>query len=249
MAPAAPARVVLTPRVESLRQRLHKQEVRAVNGLLARRIPWVSTGGARRREIALTFDDGPGPFTLSVVRQLSRLHVPATFFQVGFMAPLFPQAERAVASNPLFVIGDHTERHAILGRLSRAAQAAQVDDQAWRLSGRGIPYPHLFRPPFGIFNRTTLAILRRRHMLMVLWSVDSQDYRRRGTAAIVSRVLRAARPGAIVLMHDAGGDRSQTVAAVPAIVKALRRRHYQLVTVPRLLQDNPPPRRQTRPTY
>jgi peptidoglycan/xylan/chitin deacetylase (PgdA/CDA1 family) len=78
-------------------------------------------------------------------------------------------------------------------------------------------------------------------MTMVLWSVDSKDYERPGVDAIVNRVLSDVEPGAIVLMHDAGGDRSQTIEALPRIVLGLRRRHYRLVSVPRLLRDAPPP--------
>jgi peptidoglycan/xylan/chitin deacetylase (PgdA/CDA1 family) len=79
-------------------------------------------------------------------------------------------------------------------------------------------------------------------MLMVLWSVDTADYTRPGVKRIVYTAVSGARPGAIILMHDGGGPRSQTVAAVPTIVRDLRRRHYRFVTVPRLLLDDPPPR-------
>jgi peptidoglycan/xylan/chitin deacetylase (PgdA/CDA1 family) len=77
-------------------------------------------------------------------------------------------------------------------------------------------------------------------MLMVLWTIDTDDYRQPGTQTIVSRVLAGIRPGAIVLLHDAGGTRTQTVAALPKIIRALRARGYRIVTVPRLLLDNPP---------
>jgi hypothetical protein len=79
-------------------------------------------------------------------------------------------------------------------------------------------------------------------MLMVLWSVDTADYTRPGVARIVYTAVSGAHPGAIILMHDGGGPRAQTIAAVPKIVRALRRHHYRLVTVPRLLLDDPPPR-------
>jgi peptidoglycan-N-acetylglucosamine deacetylase len=82
---------------------------------------------------------------------------------------------------------------------------------------------------------------------MVLWSVDPSDWRRPGTRAIVQRVLSAARPGAIVELHDGGGDRSQTLAALPAIVKGLVRRRYHLVTVTQLLREDAPPRHQRLP--
>jgi peptidoglycan/xylan/chitin deacetylase (PgdA/CDA1 family) len=86
--------------------------------------------------------------------------------------------------------------------------------------------------------------MHRLGMLMVLWSIDPSDWRRPGVKAIVSNVLLNARPGAIVIMHDGGGDRSQTVDALPAIIRGLRRRGYGLVTVPELIVLDPPPRHQ-----
>jgi peptidoglycan/xylan/chitin deacetylase (PgdA/CDA1 family) len=77
-------------------------------------------------------------------------------------------------------------------------------------------------------------------MLSVLWSVDSQDYTKPGVDAIVQNVVGNIHPGAIILMHDGGGDRTQTIAAVARIVPELRRQGYRFVTVPRLLLDNPP---------
>jgi chitin deacetylase len=102
----------------------------------------------------------------------------------------------------------------------------------------------LFRPPYGLWNATTLRLLHKAQMLMVLWTVDTNDYRLPGVAAIVHAAVAGARPGAIILMHDAGGNRSETVAALPQIIRALRARRYELVTVPQLLLDNPAPRNQ-----
>ena len=82
---------------------------------------------------------------------------------------------------------------------------------------------------------------------MVLWTTDTEDYQQPGVDAIVRNALAGARPGGIILMHDAGGDRSQTVAAIPQIVRELRRRGFRLVTVPRLILDDPPPRNQPLP--
>jgi peptidoglycan/xylan/chitin deacetylase (PgdA/CDA1 family) len=75
---------------------------------------------------------------------------------------------------------------------------------------------------------------------MVLWSVDTQDYKRPGTQSIVRSALQGARPGSIILLHDAGGDRTQTTEALAAIVHGLRSRGYKLVTVPRMMLDDPP---------
>jgi peptidoglycan/xylan/chitin deacetylase (PgdA/CDA1 family) len=112
----------------------------------------------------------------------------------------------------------------------------------------GIPQPRLFRPPYGSFDNTTVDIAKQNHMLMTLWDVDTEDYRLPGTPAIVQAALSQARPGSIVLMHDGGGDRSQTLAAVPQIIKGLRARGFRLVTVPELVFSDPPPRTQARPT-
>jgi peptidoglycan/xylan/chitin deacetylase (PgdA/CDA1 family) len=207
-------------------------------------LPYVAVAGRRGREIALTFDDGPGPYTLAVVRELHRLQAPATFFQVGTTEHYFTDAQAAELADPLFVIGDHTQRHRRLDRLSLADQRAEIDEQAAVLRGAGAPQPTLFRPPYGAYDAGTLALLRERGMTMVMWSVDSEDYLRPGVDAIVANVLGAAKPGAIVLLHDAGGDRSQTVEALARIVAGLRERGYRLVTVPQLLQDAPPPLQQ-----
>lgn len=137
--------------------------------------------------------------------------------------------------------------HPLMAHLRRAVQRSEVDRQAALLVHAGVSYPRLFRPPYGSFDATTLRLLRRRRMLMVLWSVNPADYYRPGAATIVARVMGVVGPGAIVLLHDGGGDRSQTVAALPAIIRGLRARRYRLVTIPRLLRDDPPPRRQGPP--
>ena len=131
-----------------------------------------------------------------------------------------------------------------MGKLSAADQQTQLLQQISATGAYGAPYPRMFRPPYGSFNQTTLSILRRMKMLMVLWTVDTNDYRQPGVPAIVSSVLSGARPGAIVLMHDAGGTRTETVAALPQIINGLRAKGYTLVTVPKLLLDNPAPANQ-----
>jgi peptidoglycan/xylan/chitin deacetylase (PgdA/CDA1 family) len=202
--------------------------------------PAVRIAGSRKREVALTFDDGPGPYTAVILAALEREHVPATFFQVGFMLRWFHDSTSAIAArgDP---IGDHTELHRPMAQLSTNDQRNQLLDQAAVISQYGAPFPRLFRPPYGVYNAKTLALLHKYGMLMVMWTVDSEDYLRPGVATIVRRVLTGARPGAIVLMHDAGGDRQETVEALPKIIRGLRARGYRLVTVPRLLLDDPAP--------
>lgn len=205
--------------------------------------PYVRVAGRQHRELALTFDDGPGPYTPEIVRILGRERVPATFFEIGVLERYFHDATREIVDNG-WTIGDHTYSHAPMARLSMADQRRQLVSDASVLRRYGAPYPRLFRPPYGLWNAATLALLRSHHMLMVLWTVDTSDYRRPGVKAIVKAALDGARPGAIILLHDAGGDRSQTVTALPRIIRGLRARGYRLVTVPKLLLDNPAPARQ-----
>jgi peptidoglycan/xylan/chitin deacetylase (PgdA/CDA1 family) len=207
---------------------------------------YVLKGRPRRREVALTFDDGPSPYTPKLVSALRRKHVAATFFPVGYAIERYPRYVRLVRRAG-FPIGDHTQSHRLMGRLTGGEQITEIDAQARLLLRARVPYPRLFRPPYGSFDMDTLGLLQERRMLMVLWSVNPEDYYRPGRKRIVKRVVEAVRPGAIVLLHDGGGDRSETVAAVPQIVHQLRARGYRLVTVPRLLSDDPPPRKQGPP--
>jgi peptidoglycan/xylan/chitin deacetylase (PgdA/CDA1 family) len=221
-------------------------EQRAENQAVTRTLsstPFVRAAGSQHKEVALTFDDGPGPYTPNILRILVREHVPATFFEVGIEERYFSAATAEIVARG-YAIGDHTQSHAPMSQLKRKAQLAQLIQDSTAIGNYGAPFPRLFRPPYGMWNDTTLSLLRKYKMLMVLWSVDTDDYERPGVDVIVQRALAGLRPGAIILLHDAGGDRSQTVAALPLIVKAMRKRGYKLVTVPRLLLDNPAPRDQ-----
>lgn len=223
---------------------LAAREAAAENAAINRTLvytPWVRIAGAQHREIALTFDDGPGPYTPQVLSILERRHVAATFFEVGVLERYFHASTAAIAADR-DAIGDHTELHRPMSSLSPAAQRAQLLEAATAIERHGARFPRLFRPPYGRWDSATLALLRRYRMLMVLWTVDTNDYRLPGVNAIVRAAVSGARPGAIILLHDAGGNRSETVAALPRIIAALRRRHYRFVTVPKLLLDNPAPR-------
>jgi peptidoglycan/xylan/chitin deacetylase (PgdA/CDA1 family) len=189
--------------------------------------PVVAFGARHRgRVVALTFDDGPGPWTWRVVRELRRLRVPATFFEVGREVVRYPWAARQVARS--FAVGDHTWDHVPMGRLSWAQQLDQTRTRA-----------SLFRPPYESYDRQTLGVMRLERKLVVLWDVDSRDWTRPGVRRIVSNVVPRVRPGSIVLLHDGGGVRWQTVAALPAIVRQLRARGYRFVTVPQMMRIAP----------
>jgi peptidoglycan/xylan/chitin deacetylase (PgdA/CDA1 family) len=216
-----------------------KAEQRAIDSVLAY-TPAITSGGPTGNEVALTFDDGPGPYTGQLVAALDKLHVHATFFAIGSQEQYF-SAGTAAEINSGDAIGDHTETHPMMASLSAHDQYEQLFDQMAQIEVVGGKRPRLFRPPYGSFNATTFRELHHLRLLMVLWSVDTKDYTRPGVGAIVRTALAGAKPGAIVLMHDGGGERVETIAALPAIVRGLRKRGLRPVTVGRLLMDDPPP--------
>jgi peptidoglycan/xylan/chitin deacetylase (PgdA/CDA1 family) len=202
--------------------------------------PFVRQGVGHVREIALTFDDGPGPYTPEILDVLERFHVPATFFAIGKMERYF-SASTIRELHDGDVVGDHTQSHPMLAQLSAHDQREELFEQLVRIELLGGDRPRLFRPPYGSYDGTTMRQLHSLHLLMVIWSADTQDYLQPGVPTIVQRALAGAQPGAILLMHDGGGNRAQTVAALPQIITKLRAQGYRLVTVPELLIKDPPP--------
>jgi peptidoglycan/xylan/chitin deacetylase (PgdA/CDA1 family) len=225
---------------------MHTAEEKAIDSVLSY-TPAITSGGGKGHELALTFDDGPGPYTQQLVGVLNRLHVHATFFAIGEEERYF-SAGTALELHSGDVVGDHTETHPMMALLSAREQREELVEQIARIELLGGPRPRLFRPPYGSFDATTFHILHQLHLLMVLWSTDTSDYTLPGVPAIVQSALAGAHPGAVILMHDAGGDRSETIAALPSIIKGLRKKGLEPVTIPRLMLDDPPPRGQPLPT-
>ena len=185
------------------------------------------------RLVALTFDDGPGPQTMQILATLRRMHAPATFFVVGSMAAIRPDVVRAEARAGM-QIGNHTWSHPSMPSLQVAAQRTEIERTnaiLRQLTGRR---PRYFRPPDWHMDAATARVVRRERMIGVLRTADTRDWALPGTRAIIRTALHV-QPGGIVAMHDAGGyTRTQTVDAVPSIVRGLRRRHLRLVTISEL---------------
>jgi peptidoglycan/xylan/chitin deacetylase (PgdA/CDA1 family) len=183
--------------------------------------------------VALTFDDGPSAYTARVLDVLQAARVPATFFVVGRnVAGREALLVRMLARGDM--IGNHAFHHVDLSRADARALDEVDDTQAAIRAATGFT-PCLLRPPFGLATKRLVARLGRRHLTSTLWSVNPQDFRNPGAATIRRRVLAGVRPGAIVLDHDGGGNRSQTLAALPAIIRTLKARGYAFVTVTDLL--------------
>jgi len=195
----------------------------------------VFCGGPRGRLVALTFDDGPGPYTGLALKELSRARARATFFLVGKSIrrfPAWPRREKADGA-----LGDHTATHPDLAALSRAAMVHELaagQAAARRAAGVAI---RLFRPPYGLSTPAIAAEARRLGMVEVLWSVDSGDSIGGNFHQIAARVRRGIRPGSIVLMHE---NRGQTIRALRSILPYLRRHRLRPVSVPELLAADPP---------
>lgn len=202
-------------------------------GCVARGPTQRRSGPPAHRRVALTFDDGPSGFTPRVLRILERDHVPATFFMVGNQVAGHGALLRRILRDGS-IIGNHTLAHANVagGGAGAVHQIAATQAIIRRASGFR---PCLFRPPYGATSGALSGVARSQGALSILWNVDPQDWRTPGSGAIVSTVLRQVRAGSIILLHDGGGPRGQTIAALPRIIHALRRRGFRLVTVTKLL--------------
>jgi peptidoglycan/xylan/chitin deacetylase (PgdA/CDA1 family) len=198
-------------------------------------------GGLHGNEVALTFDDGPGPYTRLVIAKLRKHAVQATFFDVGRNLDLVAGATRQ--ERALGAVGDHTFTHPLLTALpvGEAEQEIVRTQSALALSS-GAPV-FLFRPPYGAHDARIDAIAHAHGMLEILWTVDSADSLGASYAQIERNVIAGLRPGAIVLMHENHG---QTVRALLSIFAALQRKHLRAVSVSQLLTDDPPSLAQVR---
>ena len=180
----------------------------------------------RGKVVALTFDDGPDPrFTPAVLGILRQSGITATFCVIGHWARLHPDLVQAIRANG-HLLCDHSETHPSLDRLPGDQVAAQIGQPAeyFRLV-TGVK-PVFFRAPYGATNPAVIDIAHAEGLRVLQWSVDPQDWTRPGVGTIVARVLRQVHPGAVVLLHDGGTDRSQTVAALPIVIASLRAQGY-----------------------
>ena len=190
------------------------------------------------RRIALTFDDGPDPiWTPKIAAILRREHVRATFFVVGSEAARHPDLIRLLVRDG-DEIGNHTFTHVALSNGPSWERRLQLDLTEAVLVGITGHYSRLVRPPYSATpdavsdqDERKLAALAGQRYLIVLANNDSEDWRRGGVADIVRKASPQGTTGGIVMFHDGGGDRSQTVAALQQLIPALRARGFRFVTV------------------
>jgi peptidoglycan/xylan/chitin deacetylase (PgdA/CDA1 family) len=197
----------------------------------------VYSHGPPRHEVAIGFDDGPYPDTPAFVRMLARAHAPATFFMIGAQVTAGYRTTMLDELREGDVLGDHTFTHPDLTRTGNVR--GQLQSTLATIRAQTGYTPCVFRPPYGSVNASVARTARSLGLATVTWNVDPSDYLQPGTGAIERRVLSQVRPGSIIISHDGGGPRGQTLAAYPAIIAALRRRGYGVVTIPELLGFRP----------
>jgi peptidoglycan/xylan/chitin deacetylase (PgdA/CDA1 family) len=191
--------------------------------------------GPRGHSIAFTFDDGPGPYTSTMLHKLAKHRERATFFVVGTSIDNYPgylPRELKMAA-----IGDHSFTHPDLDALSPRQARSELERAASLIHAQTGEHVDLWRPPYGLHDATVDAIARSLGLLTVLWDVDSQDSLGANWKGIIRNVEAGMRPGAIILLHENHG---QTIRAMTTLLPALRSRHLRSVSLPELLATDPP---------
>jgi len=205
--------------------------VRPSDPMVLQRIP-----ASEGKKIALTFDDGPWPAQTDAVLDILKAEgVPATFFMVGSRVKQNPAVARRVAREG-HAIGNHTYRHADVSSSSPEKVSSELSGTNGVIITTTGVVPRWFRPPGGNINDQAYTEAAKQGLGTALWTVDPRDWGRGQTAAAIEKgVVNATRPGSVILLHDGGGDRSQTIAALPKIIRRLKAAGYEFV----LLDDLP----------
>jgi peptidoglycan-N-acetylglucosamine deacetylase len=191
--------------------------------------------GPRRKVVALSFDDGPWTDTPAFVRMLESQHANATFFVIGRQITRRYRSTLRRELRDGDALGDHTYTHPDLELLSTGEVRSQLSRTIAAIRGLTGYTPCVFRPPYGDYDQSVINTAKSLGLATILWNVDPSDYTLPGVSAIEQRVLAQVQPGSIILSHDGGGPRGQTLAAYPDIIRTLKRRGYRFETVPQLL--------------
>ena len=221
------ARITTTrkrPREQAKRARLTRADRGAVPGEPVR---YLDDGP---KVIALTIDDGPSPvYTPQILGILERYRVTASFAMIGESAAYHPAIARDVADAGHVII-NHTWDHANLAWLGAAATRAEISRASDAIYGATGRRPGMFRAPYGVWSPTALECCASEGLTPLGWSVDPRDWSRPGVRQIVSIIMADTRTGSIILEHDGGGDRSQTVAALQTVIPRLLDEGYRFAT-------------------
>ena len=197
----------------------------------APKVSYLASRGGSPKYVALTFDDGPNEGeTSQILDILRREKVPATFFVLGKNAQKYPELVLREASEG-HQVAMHSWSHTEYTKLTPPelrTDIARCSAAVEKITGFA---PTWIRPPYGQVDGTVYTEITNRGLNVALWDVDPVDYSRPGMQRIINPVVYTTRPGSVVLMHDGGGNRSQTVAALPGIIGELRDAGYTFITI------------------
>jgi peptidoglycan-N-acetylglucosamine deacetylase len=182
------------------------------------------------KTIALTIDDGPSPiYTPQVLQILAKYHVRASFSMIGENVTYYPEMAREVADAGHLIV-NHTWNHANLTLLSASQTRSEIARAADAIHTAVGKTPTLFRAPYGAWSRAVLEYCASEHLTPLDWSVDPRDWARPGVREIVTNIMANTRTGSIILEHDGGGNRSETVAALKVVIPRLLDEGYHFTT-------------------
>ena len=197
------------------------------------------SGPRSQKKVALTFDDGPDTkYTEQILDILKKSNVVATFFVTGEHAAAHPEVMKHIVAGG-HEIGNHSWDHTNLTTLSEAQMAEQIektDQTIQRFTGQ---LPTLVRPPYGALSKEVADYAEQSHRI-VCWSVDTRDWEGISVERILDNVKKEVKPGSIILQHSAGGKKgnlSNTVTALPQVIRYLKEHGYELTTVTDLIQQ------------
>ena len=195
----------------------------------------VYCGGTRGRDVAFTFDDGPGPYTRLALKKLRKAHERATFFVVGISMNAWrgtlPLELRLAA------IGDHTYSHPFLPALPPSQIRFELERTAEMIQAQSGEHVDLFRAPYGASNAAVDEVAKRLGLLQIVATIDSRDSLGANWAQIIKNVEAGLHPGSIILLHE---NRGQTIRALTKLLPVLYRRHLRSVSLPELFAVDPP---------
>lgn len=195
-----------------------------------------------RKVIALTFDDGPGEATTTILDLLDSHDAKATFFLLGGEIAERPEVVRRIASEA-HELGNHTFTHPRLETLSPAELEHELHSTSAAIEQVCGTRPRLFRPPYGLDGLTAVPIAAELGMTTVRWTANPRDWEEKGAQLVADGIMAGARPGAVLVLHDGGPGREATIEALEATVPRLRADGYSFVTLSETLERSRSARR------
>ena len=206
-------------------------------------LSWFTAGvrfvDTAERVVALTFDDGPNPpYTGQLLQTLQEKQVTATFFLIGQEVTAYPETALQIFKGG-HEIGGHSSDWKSLAFESPTEMEGKLQEMEAAFTDLGIPSTTLFRPPGGFMLPWQRKLVADRGLTHVSANVVVGDWKEIDAQTICDRVLKKVNPGSIIALHDGGGNRAATIAAVPLIIDGLRAQGYEFATVSELLEKQP----------